>query len=91
MDDESFFPEMWHRDLRSWFQHFISDFVKTFAILAGLYLFWEVIAWLRYRGYPDNLCQQLEKAHFAFMFSALCITGSNFVIKQLFGLWKRPS
>jgi len=86
-EDESFWREVWTEDLRSFVKHFLSDFVKTLSILAALYLFWEVVAWLRFRGYPDDLCQKLEKTHFAFMWIALVVTGVNFVLRQVVGIW----
>jgi hypothetical protein len=88
MEDESFPSELW-ADIRPWLRHFLTDLVKTLGILAALYLFWEAIALLRFRGYPDELCQSLEKTHFAFMWIALCVTSGNFVLKQVFELWPR--
>jgi len=88
MQNESFWRELWKEDLRSFFKHILSDFVKTLSILAILYLYWEIVAWLRFRGYPDDLCQKLEKTHFAFMWIALLTTGANFVAKQGVVLWK---
>jgi hypothetical protein len=82
-----FWQQLWNEDLRSFFMSFLSDFVKTLSILAALYLFWEVVAWLRFRGYPDDLCQKLEKTHFAFMWIALLSTGVNFVLRQVVVIW----
>ncbi len=89
MEDESFSSRVWEGDLKPWFLHFVSDFVKTLSILAALYVFWEAIALLRFRGYPDGLCQNLEKTHFAFMWVALCVTSANFVFKQVFAIWPK--
>jgi hypothetical protein len=89
MGDEYFPSELWERELRPWFLHFVSDLVKTLSILSALYLFWEAIALLRFRGYPPDLCQSLEKTHFAFMWVALCVTSANFVLKQVFALWRK--
>jgi hypothetical protein len=89
MENESFLCELWDDQLRPFFLHFIPDFVKSLSILAGLYVFWEAIALLRFRGYPDDLCQSLEKTHFAFMWIALSVTSLNFVLKQVFALWKK--
>jgi len=87
-ENESFWQQLWKEDLRSFFKHFLSDFVKTVSILTALYLFWEIVAWLRFRGYPDDLCQNLEKTHFAFMWIALLSTGVNFVLRQVVVIWK---
>jgi hypothetical protein len=87
MGDETFLSELWEGELRPWFLHFLSDFIRTISILAALYVFWEAIALLRFRGYPDSLCQRLEKTHFAFMWIALCATSANFVLKQVFAIW----
>ena len=89
MQDEPFLSEIWKTELRPWFLHFGSDLAKTLSILAALYLFWEAIALLRFRGYPPDLCQSLEKTHFAFMWVALCVTSANFVLKQVFALWRK--
>lgn len=85
----SFWSELWHQDLRAWFKHFLSDLIKTLSVLAGLYLFWEAIAWFRFRGYPDELCQRLEKTHFAFTWMTLCVISGNFILKQTVALWKK--
>ncbi len=84
-----FWSKLWKRDLEEWFGHFLSDLVKTLSTLAALYVFWEGIAWLRFRGYPDDLCQQLEKTHFAFTWASLCIIGASFILKQVVSLWKK--
>lgn len=88
MASASFPSELWNRELRPWLLHFVSDLMKTLSILFALYVFWESIALLRFRGYPDALCQRLEKTHFAFMWVALCVTSANFVIKQALAIWK---
>lgn len=88
-EHQSFGNELWADELRPFFLHFTSDFIRTSVILIGLYLFWEIIRILRLRGYPDELLGYLEKAHFASMFAALCVTGINFVIKQIVILWRK--
>jgi len=89
VEQERFLSELWEGELRPFLLHFVSDLVKTLCILAALYVFWEAIALLRFRGYPDGLCQRLEKTHFAFMWIALCITSGNFVLKQAFAIWRK--
>lgn len=89
MGDDSFLSDLWERELRPWFLHFLSDFVKTLSILVALYVFWEAIALLRFRGYPNSLCQSLEKTHFAFMWAALVVTSVNFILKQAVAIWKK--
>jgi len=89
MESGSFLAELWEVELRPWLLHFASDLVKTLSILAALYVFWEAIALLRFRGYPDALCQRLEKTHFAFMWTALCVTSANFVLKQVVAIWRK--
>ncbi len=91
MEDQPFLSELWGRELRRWFLHVLSDFYKTLSILAALYVFWEAIALLGFRGYPDDLCQRLEKTHFAFMWVALCVTSANFVLKQVFAIWRKKT
>ncbi len=81
----SFWSELWDEDLRIWFKHFLSDFCKTISILAALYVFWEAIALLRFRGYPTDSLEKLEKTHFAFMWIALCLVSASFVLKQVVG------
>jgi len=88
-DGSSFLSTFWEDELSLWLIHFIADFVKTLCVIAALYVFWEAIAWLRFRGYPDDLCKQLEKTHFAFMWITLCVTGGNFVLKQVVALWRK--
>jgi hypothetical protein len=89
MKDTSFSSELWEEELRPWLLHFVPDLIKTLSILAALYIFWEAIALLRFRGYPDDLCQRLEKTHFAFMWVALCVTSGNFVAKQVVAIWRK--
>jgi hypothetical protein len=86
---KAFFVELWQDDLRHFFLHLLGDGAKTLSILMLLYLFWEVLSWLRYRGYPDDLLRNLEKTHFAFMWIALSTTSTNFVIKQGVVLWRK--
>jgi hypothetical protein len=86
---KSFSSQLWEGELKAWFLHFVADLVKTLCILAALYIFWEAIALLRFRGYPDSLCQMLEKTHFAFMWTALCVTSGNFVAKQAIAIWRK--
>ena len=88
-DGRPFLSQLWQGDLRPWFLHFLSDSIKTLSILAGLYVFWEAIALLRFRGYPDDLLANLEKMHFAFMWIALAVTSANFVLKQVVALWRK--
>jgi hypothetical protein len=88
MEDESLLFEIWQEGLRPWFLHLVIDLVKTLSILTVLYICWEAIALLRFRGYPDDLCKNLEKTHFVFMWTALSITSANFVLKQVVSLWK---
>ena len=89
VEREAFLSEVWVEGLRPWFLHFLIDLVKTLSILAALYIFWEAIALLRFRGYPNNLCEYLEKMHFAFMWAALCVTSSNFLLKQVVAIWRK--
>jgi len=87
--DEWFFSELWVQELRPWFLHLLSDFVKTLSILGVLYVIWEVVNLLRIRGYPPDLLSNIEKTHFAFMWIALVSTSFNFVIKQVIVLWRK--
>lgn len=89
MERNAFLSELWNEGLRHWLLHFLADLAKTLCILAALYIFWEAIALLRYRGYPEELCQKLDKTHFAFMWTALCVTSGNFVLKQIFAIWRK--
>lgn len=90
MNEANFSTELWTGEggMRAWFIHLIADAVKTLSILAALYIFWEVISLLRFRHYPEIYLQALEKAHFAFMFCTLLVTGLNFVFKQVIVLWQ---
>jgi len=84
---DGFWSEMWEE----WFRPFFKDAIKTLSILAFLYVFWEVIDLMRLRGYPNVYLDALEKTHFAFMWASIVVTGGNFVIKQVIGLWpKKP-
>jgi hypothetical protein len=91
LEREPFVTELWSGDLRRFFLHFVGDSVKTACILAGLYLFWELIALLRLSGYPTDLLDRLEKAHFVFMYLTLCVTGVNFLLKQTFEIWRKKN
>lgn len=88
-DDTSFWSELWEQELRPWFLHLVADSTKTLSILAVLYVFWEAIALLRFRGYPDDLLARLERTHFAFMWTALTVTSANFVLKQVVAIWRK--
>jgi len=91
MEQKSFLSKLWEGSLRDWLLHFVADLVKTLCILASLYIFWEAIALLRFRGYPDGLCKKLEYTDFAFMWAALCVTSGNFVLKLVVGTWRKKS
>jgi hypothetical protein len=84
-----FFPfEVWD-EVRPFLLHLVADSIKTLSILGALYVFWEVVALLRFSGYPEDLLEKFEKAHFAFMYMAFWITGANFVFKQGASLWTK--
>ena len=78
-----FWSEMWEE----WFRMLAQECLKTFSILAVLYAFWEVIALMRFSGYPPEYLDPLEKTHFAFMFVSLMVLGVNFVLKLVISTW----
>jgi len=80
---ERFWSEIW----QDWFRPLAKDCLKTSSILAVLYLFWEILTWMRFRGYPDEYLQPLEKTHFVFMYCALLVIGSSFVLKLVVSTW----
>jgi hypothetical protein len=82
---DGFWSEMWNE----WFRPLFKDVLKTFSILAIMFVFWEGIVLMRLRGYPDVYLDPFEKTHFAFMWVLYVVTGSNFVLKQIFGLWPK--
>ena len=86
--EKPFAAELWE-DLRPFLLHFISDSIKTACILGALLAFWEGVNLLRIRGYPDEYLKGLESTHFVFMWCTLCVTGGNFVLKQVFALWRK--
>ncbi len=81
---DGFWSEMWE----DWFRPLSKDCLKTFSILAVLYVFWEVLTLMRFRGYPDVYLQPLEKAHFVFMWVSLVVIGGSFVIKLIISTWR---
>jgi hypothetical protein len=81
---DGFWTEMWEE----WFRPLSKDCLKTFSILAVLYAFWEGIALMRFRGYPEAYLQPLEKTHFVFMYASLLVLGGVFVIKLVIGTWR---
>jgi hypothetical protein len=85
--EASFKEELW-QDLRPFLLGLLSDAIKTLSILAVLYLFWEAVALLRVSGYPDEFLQRLEKTHFSFMWVALFITSSNFILRVML-IWRK--
>ena len=88
-DEQASFGEaLWSDDLRPFFLHFVGDLVKTVSILLSLALFWEIVRFLRVKGYPDEYVGLLEKTHFAFMWIALLVLGGNFVTKVA-SLWRK--
>jgi hypothetical protein len=82
---DGFWSEMWEE----WFRPVSKDALKTFSILAIMYLFWEAIVLLRLRGYPDAHLEAFEKTHFVLMWVLYVVTGGNFVLKQVVGLWSK--
>jgi hypothetical protein len=82
---DGFWAEMW----KEWFRPFFKDVLKTFSILAVMYVFWEAILLMRLRSYPEIYLQAFEKTHFVFMWVLYVVTGGNFVIKQIVGLWPK--
>jgi hypothetical protein len=80
----TYWSEMWEE----WFRPLSKDCLRTFSVLAVLYVFWEVISLMRYRGYPDTYIQPLEKTHFAFMYASLLVIGASFVFKLAATQWR---
>lgn len=85
MDDEHFLRQIWsgHGSVKFFLVHFISDLIKSFCLLAGLWLFWESISFLRFRHYPDDYLRLLEKLHFAATFCILTVTSIAFLVSQV--------
>ncbi len=80
-----FWSEMWEE----WFRPLSKDSLKSPSVLAILYVFWEGIVLMRVRGYPSGYLNICEKTHFAFMWASLVVISSNFLIKQVVGLWSK--
>jgi hypothetical protein len=80
---DHFWSEIWEE----WFRPLAKECLKTFSILAVLYAVWEVIALMRFSGYPEDYLESIEKVHFAFMYVSLLVLGSNFVIKLVISTW----
>jgi hypothetical protein len=84
---DGYWSELW----ADWFRPLSQDFLKTLGILAALYALWELLALMRWSGYPPVYIEPLEKTHFVFMWASLVTTSANFLGKQLVGLWKKPN
>lgn len=80
-----YFEELWE----DWLRPLSIDCIKTFSILAVLYGVWEALSFMRYRGYPQEYLDAIEKIHFAFLYTSLLILGASFVLKLAIGLWKK--
>ena len=80
---DGYWAELWE----DWFRPLSKDILKTLSILAILFGFWEFIALMRLRGYPDVYLDKLDKTHFAFMWALLVVVSGSFVVKQFMGLW----
>lgn len=81
---DGFWSNLWN----AWFRQLSADCIKTASILGVLYLYWEALVWLRFRGYPAEHIERLESVHFNFMWAALVVLGANFVIKLAISLWR---
>jgi hypothetical protein len=82
---DGYWSEIWEE----WFRPLSKDALKTLSILAIMYVFWETIVLMRLRGYPEAYLQPFEKTHFVFMWVLYVVTGGNFILKQLVGLWPK--
>jgi hypothetical protein len=83
---DGYWSEIWEE----WFRPLSQDALKTFSILAIMYVIWEAIVLMRFSGYPDVYLQPFEKTHFVFMWILYVVSGGNFLLKQVVGLWKKP-
>jgi hypothetical protein len=81
----SFWPEIWEE----WFRDLAKDCLKSFSILAVLYGFWEALSLMRFRGYPEEDIQALDKAHFAFLYAAFLVLGITFVLRLVTSQWPK--
>ena len=90
MAHKSFFAEIWtgHGGVRPFLIHFVSDLIKTVCLLAGLWLFWETISFLRFRHYPEEYLSILEKIHFVATVCILTVTSITFVVSQVAAWFK---
>jgi hypothetical protein len=88
---KKFVAQIWsgHGGVEPFLVHLISDAIKCVSLLACLWIFWEIVAFLRFRHYPEPYLDALEKVHFVGTFCVLLVTSLTFVASQLVALWQK--
>jgi hypothetical protein len=86
--ERGFWAKLWSLDLEEFVRHIIADIVYTVSVLVGLEIFWELIQFLKFRGYPPENLAKLETVHFVFVYLSLLAISIAFICKLVASLWK---